>query len=105
MVYINEAGYPKTPGLKLAAERVMRADEVSASRKVNWARGGETQPVRYRIRRCTGNTDCWMLVALNSYGDESTANGSFTTSTSIDLLLKHAGHLTPNAGEHVDFVA
>jgi hypothetical protein len=73
--------------------------------QTNWARSGEADPVRYRIRRCHGNTACWMLIALKSDGTESDSFGSFTTSTSIDLLLKYAGTLAPNAGEHVDFIS
>lgn len=91
--------------IKQVAERAIQANDANRPKRTNWARGGEPDPIRYRIRRCSGNTDCWMLVALNSYGDESMSHGSFTTSTSLDLLLKHAGHLMPNVGEHLDFIA
>lgn len=105
MPYINENGWPKTPGIKEAAKKVIDANDAVGRTQTNWARGGEAEPVRYRIRRCAGASDCWMLVALDSYGNEASSYGSFITSTSLDLLLKRAAHLTPNPGEHVDFVA
>lgn len=78
---------------------------MAQTKATNWARGGEADPIRYRIRRCDGNRDCWMLVSLNTDGEERASPGTFTTSTSLDLLLTYAGTLTPNMGEHVDFIA
>lgn len=79
--------------------------ETTSLDPTNWARGGEQTPIRYRIRRCNGNRDCWMIVMLRGDGSEYDSYGTYTTSTSLDLLMKYAGSLTPNAGEHVDFVA
>ena len=59
---------------------------------------------QYRIRRCTGNKGCWTLVALDAAGNEMTSYGSYTTSHSLDLLLKFAGHLQPKPGDQVELV-
>lgn len=60
------------------------------------------KPRRYRIRRCSANREAWMLVALRDDGSESDSYGSFATSTSLDMLIKHAGHLTPQHGDFVE---
>ena len=59
---------------------------------------------RYRIRHCEGNQEAWLLIALRDDGSERDSFGSYTTSYSIDVLLKHAGHLTPQPGDHVELV-
>jgi len=58
----------------------------------------------YRIRRCHGNAAAWCLIALRADGTEIDSFGGYTTSTRLDLLLKHAGHLTPQPGDTVEFV-
>ncbi len=60
--------------------------------------------MRYRIRRCSGNTDAWLLVCLNSSGQESQSYGSYTTSMSLDSLLANAGHLTPGPLDSVELI-
>jgi hypothetical protein len=62
------------------------------------------QTNRYRIRRCEGNHGCWMLVHLRGDGSEIDSFGGYTTSYSIDSLLKHAGHLQPRSGDQVELV-
>lgn len=59
---------------------------------------------KYRIRRCEGNRDAWMLVALRDDGTEIDSFGGWTTSYSVDSLLKHAGHPTPKPGEIVELI-
>lgn len=58
----------------------------------------------YRIRRCTGNRDAWILCRLRDDGSESNSYGSYTTAVSLDALLAHAGHLTPLPGDSVELV-
>ena len=58
----------------------------------------------YRIRPCEGNKAAWCLIALRADGTEIDSFGGYTTSYSLDLLLKHAKHLTPKPGDRVDFV-
>ncbi len=57
----------------------------------------------YRIRRCNGNKAAWLLVRLVD-GMELDSFGSYTTSMSLDGLLKYAGHLTPQPGDMVELV-
>lgn len=58
----------------------------------------------HRIRPCAGNKRCWCLIKLRANGSEINSYGGYTTSTSLDLLLRYAGHLKPVAGDRVDFV-
>lgn len=62
-----------------------------------------TKPT-YRIRHCDGNKAAWLLVRLNPDGTEPDYFGAYTTGISLDSLMKHAGHLTPQAGEIVEFI-
>lgn len=64
----------------------------------------EILPRSFRIRRCNGNRAAWILMRLNDKGQESDIFGSYTTALSLDSLLKYAGHLTPQAGDHVEVV-
>ena len=59
---------------------------------------------RFRIRRCGGNRSAWLLVMLAADGSEYGCFGCYTTSYSLDLLLKHAGSLAPKPGETVELV-
>lgn len=68
------------------------------------ARDNQIEPRKYRIRRCNGNKQAWLLVALRSDGAESDSFGSYTTAMSLDALLKHAGHLTPRPCDNVELV-
>lgn len=63
-----------------------------------------TEHRSFRIRPCRGNRSCWLLVRLRADGEESDSYGSYTTSTSIETLLKYAGPLTPQPGDHVEFI-
>lgn len=58
----------------------------------------------HRIRRCDGNRDAWLLVALDDDGNESQAFGSYKTAMSIDDLLRHSGGLLPMPGDVVEIV-
>lgn len=58
----------------------------------------------HRIRRCAGNRDAWCLVALNDDGSEMTSYGGFTTSISLDGLLRHARGLLPTPDDLVQIV-
>jgi hypothetical protein len=64
----------------------------------------EREPRRYRIRHCEGAKDAWCLIALRDDGTEIDSYGGYTTSYSLDLLLKHAGHLKPMPGDRVELV-
>jgi hypothetical protein len=60
---------------------------------------------RYRIRHCNGSKEAWCLIHLReSDGSEVDSYGGYTTSYSLDSLLKYAGHLTPQPGDLVEFV-
>lgn len=59
---------------------------------------------QYRIRRCEGNRDAWMIAALRPDGTEIDSYGGWTTSYSVDALLKNSGHLTPKSGDKVELV-
>jgi hypothetical protein len=61
-------------------------------------------PRRFRIRHCVGNEAAWALILLRPDGTESDSYGSYTTSFSLDALLKNAGHLTPASYEHVELI-
>lgn len=65
----------------------------------------ETPPRSFRIRRCNGNRAAWILMRLNDKDEEVYSFGSCTVALSLDSLLKYAGHLTPQAGDHVELVA
>lgn len=56
----------------------------------------------HRIRRCRGNTSAWCLVALRDDGTESDI--SYTTSNTLDGLLKHAKGLLPERGDLVEIL-
>lgn len=45
----------------------------------------------YRIRRCGGSRDCWVLVMVFD-GKESDCAACYTTAPTIDGLLKNMGH-------------
>ena len=45
---------------------------------------------RYRIRRCGGNSNAWILVSLGADGQESHVSGTYWTGLSIDLCLRYA---------------
>ena len=69
--------------------------------------GGATEyrePRHYRIRHCEGNTAAWCLILLGPDGQEIDSHGGYTTSTCLDHLLKHAGHLKPFPGDSIDLV-
>ena len=57
----------------------------------------------HRIRRCNGSKTAWCLIALRDDGTEIDSPGSYTTSYSLDLLLKHAGGLLPSPDDNVQF--
>lgn len=62
---------------------------------------------KYRIRRCNGNRDAWMIARLREDGTEIESYGGWTTSYSIDSLLKGTpgnDHLVPKPGEGVELV-
>lgn len=59
---------------------------------------------RYRIRHCEGAKAAWCLIRLQDDGTEIGSNGGYTTSYSLDLLLKYAGHLAPKSGDLVELV-
>lgn len=56
----------------------------------------------HRIRRCRGNRDAFLLVAINDNGGEDMTHGAYRTALSIDHLLRHAGGLRPEAGDVVE---
>jgi hypothetical protein len=58
----------------------------------------------HRIRRCNGNRDAWMLVALDDKGAEMQGRGYWTTAMSIDTLLRDCGGLLPQPGDVVEIV-
>lgn len=58
----------------------------------------------YRIRPCNGNRQAWLLVRIDKNGKESQSFGSYTTAMSLDHLLAHAKHLTPQPGDRIDFI-
>jgi len=58
----------------------------------------------HRIRRCDGNRDAWLLVALDDAGNEMQSHGSYTTALSIDALLRHSKGLLPQPGDVVEIV-
>lgn len=60
---------------------------------------------KLRIRRCNGNQNAWCLVALRPDGSEIESFGAYVTSYSLDMLVRHAAHLTPERGEKVELVA
>lgn len=86
--------FPPTPGLAKVAARIRAARIINAR-----------PPQSYRIRRCHGDKAAWCLIRLRADGSESDSYGSYTTSSTLDGLLRGAGHLLPLAGDHVDFVA
>lgn len=62
---------------------------------------------KYRIRRCNGNRDAWMIAALREDGSEIDSYGGWTTAYSIDALVKGTpgnSHLVPKPGEIVEFM-
>lgn len=58
----------------------------------------------HRIRRCHGNRNAWCLVALRDDGTEIESHGGYTTSMSLDGLLRHAGGLLPSDDDVVQIV-
>lgn len=60
---------------------------------------------KLRIRRCNGNRTAWCLVALRPDGTEIESYGAYLTSYSINALVTHAAHLTPQPGEVVELIA
>lgn len=58
----------------------------------------------HRIRRCKGNREAWCLVALRDDGTEIDSYGGYTTSRSLDALLRHSGGLLPSPGDVVQIV-
>ncbi len=58
----------------------------------------------HRIRRCGGNKDAWCLIALRDDGSEIDNYGGYTTSLSLDSLLKRAGGLLPAPGDTIELV-
>lgn len=64
----------------------------------------KTEHRAFRIRPCNGNRSCWLLIRLRADGSESHSYGSYHTSTSLDSLLKYAGHLAPRPGDRVEFI-
>lgn len=58
----------------------------------------------HRIRHCEGNKEAWCLVALRADGSELSSYGGFTTSYSIDALLKHSRGLLPDPDDVVQIV-
>ena len=57
----------------------------------------------HRIRRCNGNRDAWCLIRLRADGTEIDSHGGYTTSSTLDLLFRCAGHLLPGPGDLVEF--
>lgn len=58
----------------------------------------------HRIRRCKGNREAWCLVALRDDGSEINSYGGYTTSMSLDSLLRHARGLLPSPEDVVQIV-
>lgn len=58
----------------------------------------------HRIRRCDGNRDAWLLVALRDDGTEMQSVGSYRTAMSLDALLRDSGGLLPQPGDVVEIV-
>lgn len=58
----------------------------------------------HRIRRCSGNTDAWLLICLDDDGNERNSFGSYTTAMSIDTLLRHSGGLLPTSEDVVQIL-
>lgn len=60
----------------------------------------------YRIRRCNGNHDAWLLARVNADGTDADSYGSFVTSYSIDGLLDHprGKHLRPEPGGAIELI-
>lgn len=61
---------------------------------------------RFRIRRCNGNREAWILVTIRDDGKESDVYGSFITALSIDgLFLNPRGkHLRPPPGQPIELL-
>jgi hypothetical protein len=55
----------------------------------------------FRIRRCKGNPNAWLLCRLRPDGSESDSFGSYTTALTLDMLIAKAD-LPP--GTHVETV-
>jgi len=58
----------------------------------------------HRIRRCGGNKQAWCLVALRDDGTEIASYGGYTSSLSLDALLRHAGGLLPSSDHVVQII-
>lgn len=58
----------------------------------------------HRIRRCNGNKDAWLLVALDDNGNEKESYGSYKTGLTIDSLLQMSGGLLPTDEDVVQIV-
>lgn len=59
---------------------------------------------KFRIWPCGGSASCWCLIELRNDGSEIDSNGAYTTSYSLDNLLKRAGYLQPQLGDSVELV-
>lgn len=58
-----------------------------------------------RIRRCNGNKNAWLLCFLRDDGTESDSYGSFTTSYSVDSLLRDSpAHIRPAPDDKVELL-
>lgn len=58
----------------------------------------------HRIRRCKGNKDAWLLVALDDNGNELESYVSYKTGLTIDSLLATSGGLLPTDEDVVQIV-
>lgn len=58
----------------------------------------------HRIRRCVGNKQAWLLVALRDDGTEMLTHGAFTTAMTLDGLLRHAKGLLPDAEDCIQLI-
>lgn len=61
-------------------------------------------PRIFRIRKCTGNQQAWLLANMRPDGREAVDCGSFRTALSVDALLKCAGFFALRAGDKVEVV-
>lgn len=97
--------------MKRKARRVTQADYRAAGRALvrDIAADPRSKP-KYRIRHCDGNREAWMIVALRPDGTEIDSFGGWTTSYSVDTLLRgfgltNSGHLSPKPGELIELIA
>jgi hypothetical protein len=60
--------------------------------------------MKYRIRRCNGNRDAWILLALSADGSEPEAAFSYKTAMTIDRLLDGVKPPYPVPGDTIEIV-